>query len=323
MYAEADKHTPRLFAVLVGKTSRARKGTSWSNTRAVLEHTDLEWLAGSEVSGLSSGEGLIERVRVEDPSLFAQDPKCLFVVEEEFGRTLQVMSRDGNILSAVTREPRGREEFQFLNRKTNSLHGRGYISILGHITKEELQTRLPTVDMDNGFANRFLWGVRPANQEGAGRWLFGQGERQRPRPAAGPRRPLSGRPPAGRLPSGRRPLPAPPRRPAGRPRPRPPGRPPAGALARLAPRRGRRPPAPPRRRSSRSRRPGRPHSPRARGRRPPGRGLSNGEIARRLYISTKTASVHVSNILTKLAMGSRTEVATWALRSGLAPPAAP
>jgi ATP/maltotriose-dependent transcriptional regulator MalT len=48
-------------------------------------------------------------------------------------------------------------------------------------------------------------------------------------------------------------------------------------------------------------------------------GCSNGEIARRLYISTKTASVHVSNILAKLDMTSRTEVATWALRSGLVP----
>jgi DNA-binding CsgD family transcriptional regulator len=49
-------------------------------------------------------------------------------------------------------------------------------------------------------------------------------------------------------------------------------------------------------------------------------GLSNGEIARRLYISTKTASVHVSNILAKLDMTSRTEVATWAVRTGLVPP---
>jgi DNA-binding CsgD family transcriptional regulator len=46
-------------------------------------------------------------------------------------------------------------------------------------------------------------------------------------------------------------------------------------------------------------------------------GLSNGEIARRLYISTKTASVHVSNILAKLGMASRAEVAAWAVRSGL------
>ena len=43
------------------------------------------------------------------------------------------------------------------------------------------------------------------------------------------------------------------------------------------------------------------------------------EITRRLYISTKTASVHVSNILAKLDMSSRTEVAAWAVRSGLVP----
>jgi len=48
-------------------------------------------------------------------------------------------------------------------------------------------------------------------------------------------------------------------------------------------------------------------------------GLSNGEIARRLFISTKTASVHVSNILAKLGMASRAEVAAWAVRNGLGP----
>lgn len=38
-------------------------------------------------------------------------------------------------------------------------------------------------------------------------------------------------------------------------------------------------------------------------------GLSNKQIGERLVISTKTASVHVSNILAKLAVGSRTEAA--------------
>lgn len=47
-------------------------------------------------------------------------------------------------------------------------------------------------------------------------------------------------------------------------------------------------------------------------------GLSNAEVGRRLYISTKTASVHVSNILAKLGMSSRAEVAAWAVREGLA-----
>ena len=47
-------------------------------------------------------------------------------------------------------------------------------------------------------------------------------------------------------------------------------------------------------------------------------GLSNGEVAKRLFISTKTASVHVSNILGKLGMSSRTEIAAWAVGTGLA-----
>ena len=47
-------------------------------------------------------------------------------------------------------------------------------------------------------------------------------------------------------------------------------------------------------------------------------GLTNAEVARRLYISTKTAAVHVSNILAKLGMGSRAEVAAWAVRTGVA-----
>lgn len=48
------------------------------------------------------------------------------------------------------------------------------------------------------------------------------------------------------------------------------------------------------------------------------RGLSNGAIADELYISRKTVSTHVSHILAKLGMSSRTEVAAWAIREGVA-----
>ena len=48
------------------------------------------------------------------------------------------------------------------------------------------------------------------------------------------------------------------------------------------------------------------------------RGLSNGAIADELYISRKTVSTHVSHILAKLGMSSRTEVAAWAIREGIA-----
>jgi DNA-binding CsgD family transcriptional regulator/tetratricopeptide (TPR) repeat protein len=49
-------------------------------------------------------------------------------------------------------------------------------------------------------------------------------------------------------------------------------------------------------------------------------GRSNGQIATSLYISPKTASVHVSNILAKLDVSSRTEAAAVAHRLGLLSP---
>jgi DNA-binding NarL/FixJ family response regulator len=49
------------------------------------------------------------------------------------------------------------------------------------------------------------------------------------------------------------------------------------------------------------------------------RGLSNREIGTELFITPKTASVHVSNILAKLGAASRTEAAAIAHREGLLP----
>lgn len=46
------------------------------------------------------------------------------------------------------------------------------------------------------------------------------------------------------------------------------------------------------------------------------RGLSNNEIAQALFISEKTVKTHVSNILSKLNLPSRTQAALYALKNG-------
>ncbi len=49
------------------------------------------------------------------------------------------------------------------------------------------------------------------------------------------------------------------------------------------------------------------------------RGLSNREIAGRLFLSVRTVEVHVDRILTKLGFANRTQLAAWAHEEGLLP----
>ncbi|WP_255371873.1 LuxR C-terminal-related transcriptional regulator [Cellulosimicrobium sp. CUA-896] len=46
-------------------------------------------------------------------------------------------------------------------------------------------------------------------------------------------------------------------------------------------------------------------------------GLTNRQIGERLYISAKTVSVHVSNVLAKLGASGRTEAVSLAHQRGL------
>jgi Protein of unknown function (DUF3987) len=158
------------YAVLVGRSGKARKGTSWEYPDALFRAVDATWADRRVVSGLSSGEGLIYAVR--DPvetydrksgEMKVVDPgeadKRLIVVEGEFARVLKVMGRDGNSLSAVVRDAYDRDRLQ--NQTKNDPHRStgAHISIVGYITSEELLRHLNQTEQANGFANRFLFAV--------------------------------------------------------------------------------------------------------------------------------------------------------------------
>src|SRR5262249_17495491 len=114
----ADVHRANLFIVIVGRTSRGRKGTSEGQARRIFTEADEEWTKNRVVHGLSSGEGLIDAVRDPDPNDDAPPPdRRLMVVESEFAATLRVMRRDGNTLSAILRQAWDSGDLRVITRK--------------------------------------------------------------------------------------------------------------------------------------------------------------------------------------------------------------
>ena len=163
---EGDRHYPRINATLVGDTAKGRKGTSWGQTRRLLKQVDTDWADGQIVEGLSSGEGLIHHVR--DP-IGENDPgvpdKRLLVTESELARSLKAIQRDGNTLSAVVRSAWDTGNLQTLTKNNPSKATGAHISILGHITRDELLRDLTATEVANGFANRFIWLYVKRSQE--------------------------------------------------------------------------------------------------------------------------------------------------------------
>jgi hypothetical protein len=163
---EHTHHYLNLFAVLVGATSRGRKGTSRSTIDYVFGQIDAEWKNGRITSGLSSGQGLIwnvrDRIMKENGDVVdeGEGDKRLFVVEEEFSQALKMTPLEGNILSVVLREAWDSGNIRTLTtgRKSSPVRATdAHVTILGHITKPELQRYLDSTEQCNGFANRFLW----------------------------------------------------------------------------------------------------------------------------------------------------------------------
>ncbi len=169
--AEARPHPLRIWPVLVGETAKGRKGSAWSSLRYVLNLVDPVWCANCTTSGLSSGEGLIWRVRdpiartkrakdgstenyVEDAGIM---DKRLFCMEEEFSAVLKVAARDGNTLSDLLRRAWDHGNLATLTKNSPAQATGAHITAAGHVTKPDLSKYLSETDSLNGFGNRFFW----------------------------------------------------------------------------------------------------------------------------------------------------------------------
>ena len=171
----ADRHYTNLFVVLVGSSSKARKGTSWGEVKRLLSFIDVEMHKRRISSGLTSGEGLIDSVRDEIREMVpirdkgrvidyeeqvtdaGERDKRLLCEEGEFAQTLHNSAREGSTLSPVIRQAWDGCALRVMAKKAKACCAEPHISIIGHITNTELQLLLSKSDSHNGFANRFLW----------------------------------------------------------------------------------------------------------------------------------------------------------------------
>jgi hypothetical protein len=178
---EGAQHPARINAILVGVSSKGRKGTSWRQVEQFLREADEQWVADQVVEGLSSGEGLIWAVRDaierEEPireggkrtgkvtgyETVTVDPgisdKRLLVMEGEFASVLRALGREGNTLSPILRRAWDNGDLRTLVKNSPAKATGAHISIVGHITRDELLRYLSSSEQGNGFANRFLWFV--------------------------------------------------------------------------------------------------------------------------------------------------------------------
>lgn len=170
----ATTHFPREFMAIVGKSSKARKGDSWQPVRSLFSLADADWTSRVG-SGLSTGEGLIyavrdyvekqepikERGRIVEYQTVVADPgvedKRLLVMESELAKVLRVMERQGNSLSPTLRSAWDTGTLRTMTKASPLVATGAHISLIGHITVEELSRELPDVEAANGFGNRFLW----------------------------------------------------------------------------------------------------------------------------------------------------------------------
>jgi len=174
-------HPMLIYPLLIGNTASGAKGDANSIAQYVLREVDLatdpqqRWTNLHNRNGLSTGEGLIHRVR--DPKVKivpAEDTgddnfkgpteeivdagvtdKRLFVVEPEFSRLLQASKREGNTLSEIIRQAYDGGNLEIMTKTSPMRATDPHISIAGHITPAELKKRLTDTDATSGFANRF------------------------------------------------------------------------------------------------------------------------------------------------------------------------
>jgi hypothetical protein len=170
----ATRHGANLFATIVGETGKARKGTGLDLVQHVLRFADPHWADECISTNLSSGEGVVDNLRdpVEKP---VQDKKTgtftttivdegvadkrLLVTCTELAGPLRASRNERSTLSPVLREAWDGKTLRTMNKNSPRRATDPHLSLICHVTREELVKLATEADVFGGLFNRFLWPV--------------------------------------------------------------------------------------------------------------------------------------------------------------------
>ena len=161
------RHYMCIWTVLVGLTSKSRKGTSANIGRRPIAMLEPEWVRTCLCRGIGSGEGIINRIhdpiegkdKEGSPTIIhpGHTDKRLMVFEEEFAGLIQVAQRHGNIASMILRQGWDGVTLQNMVKNSPLIATDPHMSVMAHITRDELIRNIGATEAANGFANRFVW----------------------------------------------------------------------------------------------------------------------------------------------------------------------
>ena len=150
---EATRHGLNLFVVLVGESSKARKGTSLNQIRRLFAEVDHPWVTERVTTARLTPAALIYSLRDQQPAT----DRRLLAVSEEFAAVLHSMRRTKGHLSPLLRSAWDGSDLRSL-AGLHPIQATGtHISLIAHITQRELEENLLPTEAHNGFANRCLW----------------------------------------------------------------------------------------------------------------------------------------------------------------------
>src|SRR5271156_4640364 len=147
------RHGLNLFVVLVGESSKARKGTSWRQIASLFTEVDPLWVARRIPTARPTPYALINPLRDQAPPT----DRRLFLLAEEFASVLHMLGQRTGQLSPLLRCAWDGGDLSASNGSQFLQATNAHLSIVAHITESELAQHLTRTESHNGFANRCLW----------------------------------------------------------------------------------------------------------------------------------------------------------------------